>query len=66
MTPTLIVNGKHDNALPGGTRTASLIPHAEHRIIPATGHCCFIEDPAGFNALVEGSLKRNGLWPGDK
>jgi 3-oxoadipate enol-lactonase len=62
-TPTLIVNGEHDNALPGGTRTAGLIRHAEHRILPATGHCCFLEDPAGFEALVRDFLVRNGLWP---
>jgi 3-oxoadipate enol-lactonase len=62
-SPTLIVNGEHDNALPGGTRTAALIAHAEHRILPATGHCCFLEDPGGFDALVCGFLKRNDLWP---
>ena len=47
--PTLIVNGEHDNALKGGLRTASLIAHAEHKILPGTGHCCFLEDPAGFD-----------------
>jgi pimeloyl-ACP methyl ester carboxylesterase len=62
-SPTLIVNGEHDSALPGGTRTASLIAHAEHMILPATGHCCFLEDPGGFNALVEDFLVRNNLWP---
>jgi pimeloyl-ACP methyl ester carboxylesterase len=65
-SPTLIVNGEHDSALPGGTRTASLISHAEHRILPATGHCCFLEDPAGFNALVQDFLARNKLWPSDR
>jgi len=62
-TPTLIVNGEHDNALSGGTRTAALIRHAEHKVLPGTGHCCFLEDPAEFNALVRDFLKRNGLWP---
>jgi 3-oxoadipate enol-lactonase len=61
--PTLIVNGEHDNALPGGTRTAALIPHAQHRILPGTGHCCFLEDPAGFEAIMRDFLKRHGLWP---
>jgi pimeloyl-ACP methyl ester carboxylesterase len=65
-SPTLIVNGEHDSALPGGTRTASLIKHAEHKILPRTGHCCFLEDPAGFNALVEDFLARNTLWPPDR
>jgi pimeloyl-ACP methyl ester carboxylesterase len=62
-SPTLIVNGEHDSALPGGTKTAALIPHAEHKILPGTGHCCFLEDPARFNALVQDFLARNGLWP---
>jgi pimeloyl-ACP methyl ester carboxylesterase len=61
--PTLIVNGEHDNALPGGKRTAALIPHAEHRILPRTGHCCFMEDPFGFEAIVRDFLVRHGLWP---
>jgi 3-oxoadipate enol-lactonase len=64
-TPTLIVNGEHDSALAGGTRTAGLIPHAEHKILPGTGHCCFLEDPGSFNALVREFLLRNGLWPAD-
>ena len=62
-SPTLIVNGEHDNALKGGTRTAALLPHAEHKIIPGTGHCCFLEDPAAFEALVRNFLSRNNLWP---
>ena len=61
-SPTLIVNGEHDNALPGGTKTAALIPHAEHKILPGTGHCCFIEDPENFNALIQAFLERNRLW----
>ena len=62
-SPTLIVNGEHDNALPGGTRTAALIAHAQHEILPGTGHCCFIEDPESFNALVQAFLVSNKLWP---
>jgi 3-oxoadipate enol-lactonase len=62
-SPTLIVNGEHDSALPGGTKTAALIPHAEHKILPGTGHCCFLENPAGFNALVQDFLAANRLWP---
>ena len=62
-SPTLIVNGEHDNALGGGKRTAGLIRHAAHKVLPATGHCCFLEDPAGFNELVQDFLERNGLWP---
>ena len=62
-TPTLIVNGEHDGALPGGTKTASLIAGCEHRILPGAGHCCFIEEPAAFDALAMDFLARNGLWP---
>jgi 3-oxoadipate enol-lactonase len=62
-SPTLIVNGEHDSALPGGKRTAGLISHAEHRILAATGHCCFLENPERFNALVQDFLNRNELWP---
>jgi len=65
-SPTLIVNGEHDSALPGGTATAELIGHAEHGVLPRTGHCCFLEDPGGFNALVEDFLVRNKLWPSDR
>jgi 3-oxoadipate enol-lactonase len=62
-SPTLIVNGEHDNALPGGTRTAGLIAQAEHKILPDAGHCCFLEDPAGFTALMQDFLLRHNLWP---
>ena len=64
-SPTLIVNGEHDSALPGGRRTAALIAHAEHKILPRTGHCCFLEDPESFNALVQDFLSRHKLWPPD-
>lgn len=62
-TPTLIVNGEHDSALAGGTRTAGLIHHAEHRILPGAGHCCFLEEPAVFDSYVIEFLGRNGLLP---
>jgi 3-oxoadipate enol-lactonase len=62
-TPTLIVNGEHDNALKGGTLTAALIARSKHRILANTGHCCFIEDPAGFNALLRDFLVDANLWP---
>jgi 3-oxoadipate enol-lactonase len=62
-SPTLIVNGEFDNALKGGTLTASLIKQSEHKIIPGAGHCCFLEDPATFTTLVQDFLTRNRLWP---
>ena len=61
--PILIVNGEHDNALAGGTRTAGLVKHCEHRILPDTGHCCFLEDPAGFEAILLDFFARHGLMP---
>jgi 3-oxoadipate enol-lactonase len=62
-SPTLIVNGEFDNALKGGTRTASLISQSEHTIIPGAGHCCFLEDPATFETVMQDFLRRNRLWP---
>ena len=60
--PLLIVNGEHDGALKGGLATAAQVSQAEHRILPGAGHCCFLEDPAGFDALVLDFLARHGLW----
>lgn len=62
-TPTLIVNGEHDNALKGGTRTAALIAGVEHRILPGAGHCCFLEDPERFDDIVLQFLAKHGLLP---
>ena len=42
---------------------ASLVPGAEHRMLPGTGHACCIEDPAGFDALVLEFLGTRGLLP---
>ena len=61
--PTLVINGEFDHSLPAGRRTASLIPGAEHRVLPATGHACCIEDPAGFNRIVLDFLEARGLLP---
>ncbi len=61
--PTLVINGEFDNGLPGGTRTAELIPDAVHRILPGAGHACCIEDPGLFDAFVMEFLDDNGLLP---
>jgi 3-oxoadipate enol-lactonase len=61
--PVLVVNGELDNARRGGERTASLVPGAEHRVLPGAGHCCFLEDPETFDAAMRGFLARRGLWP---
>ena len=59
--PTLVINGEHDGSLPGGTKTAQLIPGAVHKILPRTGHACCIEDPGGFDALVIEFLQARNL-----
>jgi 3-oxoadipate enol-lactonase len=61
--PTLVINGEYDNSLGGGKKTASLIPGAEHRVLPNTGHACNIEDPAGFDQFVIDFLKSHNLMP---
>ncbi|MGH7835192.1 MAG: alpha/beta fold hydrolase [Candidatus Binatia bacterium] len=61
--PTLVINGEYDNALPGGKKTAEMIPGAVHRILPGTGHACCIEDPAGFDETVIEFLRKHGLMP---
>ena len=64
--PALIVNGEFDTALAGGTETSKLIPGVEHKIIKGAGHCCFMEEPAEFNFIVQDFLTRKGFWPGSK
>ena len=59
--PTLVINGEYDHSLPAGQRTADLIPNAEHKILPGTGHACCIENPAAFNSLVLTFLRAEGL-----
>lgn len=61
--PTLVINGAYDVSLQRGGETASLIPGAQHVVIPDTGHACCIEDPAAFDAAVIHFLKRTMLWP---
>jgi 3-oxoadipate enol-lactonase len=60
-TPTLVVNGEFDGARAAGERTASLMPNASHYIVNGAGHCCFLEDPAAFDAAALAFLKSNGL-----
>lgn len=61
--PALVINGELDHSLPAGRQTAEMIPGAVHRILPGTGHACCIEDPAGFDSLVEAFLTEHGLMP---
>lgn len=61
--PVLVINGEFDHSLPAGKKTAGLVPGAEHKVLPGTGHACCIEDPAGFDAVVIDFLERQGLMP---
>jgi pimeloyl-ACP methyl ester carboxylesterase len=61
--PTLVINGEYDHSLPAGQRTVSLIPGAEHRVLPGTGHACCIEDPSGFNRIVLDFLRARNMLP---
>jgi pimeloyl-ACP methyl ester carboxylesterase len=61
--PTLVINGEFDHSMSAGKRTASLVPGAVHHVLPATGHACCIEDPAGFDAAVMDFLRGRGLMP---
>ncbi|MFM1816816.1 MAG: hypothetical protein RLZ98_3511 [Pseudomonadota bacterium] len=63
--PILIVNGEHDSARSGGARTHELFPHIAQKILPGTGHCCMLEDPAGFDRLVIDFIETNGLMKGN-
>lgn len=59
--PILIVNGEHDGARSGGERTAFMLKHAEHQVLPGTGHCCFLEDPDRFDEMMGVFLTRHGF-----
>jgi pimeloyl-ACP methyl ester carboxylesterase len=63
--PVLIVNGEHDSAFAGGARTAGLIAGAERQIIAGAGHCCFLEEPDRFDAVVQAFLTPKQCWPAD-
>jgi 3-oxoadipate enol-lactonase len=59
--PILVVNGEHDGARAAGERTASMLKHAEHHVLPGAGHCCFLEDPERFDELMQNFLARHGF-----
>ena len=61
--PTIVINGEFDHSLPAGQKSAALIPHGIHEILPGTGHACCLEDPAGFDKLVGDFLAEHGLMP---
>lgn len=62
--PILIINGEHDSALAGGRRTVELFPRIAQNVLPDTGHCCMLDNPADYDQLVIDFLSKHGLWTG--
>lgn len=57
--PTLIIVGEKDFLGAGGSVILSRhIADSELHIVPQRGHGIFLEDPLGFNELVDGFLRR--------
>ncbi|HEY4164283.1 MAG TPA: alpha/beta hydrolase [Dongiaceae bacterium] len=54
-TPTLIVDGDHDEAIKRENTEymATTIPHAGLLILPRVGHFAFLQDPAQFNDALK-------------
>ena len=61
--PTLLVAGSDDATAPASlmARMAEKIPGAELVVLPGCGHLGPMDQPAAFNAALEGFLKRNRL-----
>lgn len=62
--PVLVINGEHDNSRRGSEDMASRIAGSVHRVVPATGHACCLEDPATFDGHVSEFLKQHGFLQG--
>jgi 3-oxoadipate enol-lactonase len=61
--PTLLVAGSDDTTAPAAlmSRMAQKIPKAELVVLQGCGHLGPMDQPAAFNAALEGFLKRNRL-----
>lgn len=59
--PVLVINGEFDNSRRGSEFMVERIPGAVHRVVPATGHACCLEDPATFDGYVGGFLQQHGF-----
>ena len=58
-TPMLLVLGEQDEPCIAATHwLAGVIPNAELVVLPSGGHAPMLEDPAGFNRLLESFLAR--------
>ena len=57
--PVLLVLGEEDEPCIAATHwLAGVIPNAELVVLPGGGHAPMLEDPAGFNRLLESFLER--------
>ena len=56
--PTLVLAGGKDRSAPpaGMQRMAARIPGAAYVELPGAGHLAHLEQPAAFNAAVQGFL----------
>ena len=59
--PVLVMNGEFDNSLKRSKDMSAKIAGAEHHVIPGAGHACCLEDPARFDEIVLGFLKKHGF-----
>ena len=62
--PVVVINGEFDNSLPRSREMAKNIAGAEHHVISGAGHACGLEDPAAFDAIVMGFLKKHKFIDG--
>ena len=58
--PVLVINGEFDNSRPGSEFMVSRVAGAVHRVVPATGHACCLEDPVTFDGYVNEFLEQHG------
>lgn len=61
--PVLIVTGEFDRSVKEAAATAKMIPGGRHVIVPGTGHCCCVEDPAAFDTMVIDWFTSLGMMP---
>jgi 3-oxoadipate enol-lactonase len=59
--PVLIMNGEFDNSPKRRKEMSTKIAGAEHHVIAGAGHACCLEDPATFDELVLGFLRKHGF-----
>jgi 3-oxoadipate enol-lactonase len=60
--PVLVINGEFDNSLKRSKEMSMKIAGAEHHVIPSAGHACCLEDPATFDEIVLGFLRKHNFF----